>query len=160
MKQTFFLAAVAAALLSCQSNEAPKVAGAKTIDMNAAKQAIDASNAKFGTAVANGDSATVVSLYHADAQLLPPNGHLSNRTAMGAMAAGAPKMGIKKLELKTDELMEGGDYVVERGTWTMGDGTRNIDNGKFLVVWKQEGGEWKMFRDIWNSDNPPASAVH
>ena len=31
-----------------------------------------------------------------------------------------------------------------------------MDSGKFIVIWKQEGGQWKLHRDIWNSSMPPA----
>ncbi len=37
----------------------------------------------------------------------------------------------------------------------MGDGSKNVDKGKYIVVWKKENGDWKVWRDIWNSDNPP-----
>ena len=29
----------------------------------------------------------------------------------------------------------------------------------YIVVWKEEKGNWKMYRDIWNSD-PPAPQAH
>ena len=25
------------------------------------------------------------------------------------------------------------------------------DHGKFVVIWRNEGGTWKLFQDIWNS---------
>ena len=31
----------------------------------------------------------------------------------------------------------------------------SAEKGKFIVVWKEENGKWKMHRDIWNSDAPP-----
>jgi ketosteroid isomerase-like protein len=30
-----------------------------------------------------------------------------------------------------------------------------LEKGKFIVLWKQEKGIWKMYRDIWNSDASP-----
>ena len=29
---------------------------------------------------------------------------------------------------------------------------REVDNGKFLVVWRLEAGAWRTLRDIWNSN--------
>ncbi len=29
-----------------------------------------------------------------------------------------------------------------------------LDAGKFIVVWKQEAGQWKLHRDIFNSSMP------
>lgn len=158
MKKIFLFAAASAALLSCQTNNTPKVAAAQTIDMDAAKKLIDAANTKFGNAMAAGDSATLVSMYHSEAQVLPPNAPLGDRTGMGSMVKSLPQMGVKKVELKTTELLNGGDYVIEKGTWELGDGAKSFEKGKYLVVWKQENGEWKLFRDIWNGDAPPAPA--
>ena len=33
-----------------------------------------------------------------------------------------------------------------------------IDKGKYVVVWKPVNGEWKLFRDIFNSDMPAAAS--
>jgi ketosteroid isomerase-like protein len=33
---------------------------------------------------------------------------------------------------------------------------QSLDKGKYIVVWKQDNGTWKMNRDIFNSDMPPA----
>lgn len=154
MKKFFFLFAATAALFSCEQAEKPKVASAQTIDMDAAKKSIDAANVKFGNAMAAGDSATLVNMYHSEAQILVPNMPMvTNRTGMGSLIKTLPGMGVKKVELKTAELLNGGDYLIERGVFDMGDGTRSFDKGKYMVIWKQEGGEWKLFRDIWNSDN-------
>ena len=32
-----------------------------------------------------------------------------------------------------------------------------IDAGKDLVVWKNEHGAWRLYRDIWNSNQPAAT---
>ena len=31
-----------------------------------------------------------------------------------------------------------------------------LDKGKYVVVWKPVNGEWKLYRDIWNSSMPAA----
>jgi hypothetical protein len=28
----------------------------------------------------------------------------------------------------------------------------SVDKGKFIALWKQEVGKWKMYREIWNYD--------
>ena len=166
MKKLFFVLAASAALFSCGQNDQPKVAAetnvaaAENIDMDGAKKAVTAANEKLGNAMAAGDSVAITSLYHSEAKLFPPNGAMwDNRSAMGSMAAGMPEMGIKKVSLETAELLNGGEYVIERGAYEMSGDTKTIDKGKYIVIWKQEGGEWKLFRDIWNSDNPPPPAA-
>jgi hypothetical protein len=32
------------------------------------------------------------------------------------------------------------------------DKEKAIDSGKYVVVWKQERCQWKLYRDIWNSN--------
>jgi ketosteroid isomerase-like protein len=64
-------------------------------------------------------------------------------------------MGLKSVKLETAELDVLGDSAIEQGYFELGDGAGNVaDRGKFLVVWKQQGGEWRLHRDIWNSSVP------
>ena len=64
-------------------------------------------------------------------------------------------MCVTSFDLNTKEIFEGNDVVTEVGTYTMGDGKKFNDKGKYIVVWKKDGDKWKLYRDIWNSDNPP-----
>ncbi len=65
-------------------------------------------------------------------------------------------MGISNLNLNTEEVLGGPTVVSEVGNYELkiANGTV-VDKGKFVVVWKMENGKWKMYRDIFNSDNPP-----
>lgn len=31
---------------------------------------------------------------------------------------------------------------------------KQLDKGKYIVLWKKEEGKWKLFRDCYNSDLP------
>ena len=31
-----------------------------------------------------------------------------------------------------------------------------VDAGKYLTLFSRKDGQWRIIRDIWNSDNPPA----
>lgn len=66
------------------------------------------------------------------------------------------KAGIKNAALKTDEIVQvAGDYVTERGNYTMYTGEGKIaDIGKYVVIWKKVGGKYLMDVDIWNSNGP------
>jgi ketosteroid isomerase-like protein len=49
------------------------------------------------------------------------------------------------------------DLVVEEGTYNFPDGKGgSIDKGKFIAIWKQEDGKWKLYREIWNTDITPS----
>lgn len=136
------------AAASNNNTTAPK----RNFDMAAARQAIEAANQQLGKAMASGDSTGIVALYHSQAVLYPPNMLAGTRHTMGSMAKAIPGMGIKTVTLKTSELDGDGNMLVESGTYEMGDGSKAVEKGKYMVVWKMEDGKWKLYRDIWNSD--------
>jgi len=46
--------------------------------------------------------------------------------------------------------------VNEVGSYSMTDKKgKEIDKGKYIVLWKMEDGKWKIHRDVFNSDMPP-----
>jgi ketosteroid isomerase-like protein len=64
-------------------------------------------------------------------------------------------MGIKTARLETVETEGHGDTAIEIGKYSLrGEAGKVFDNGKYVVIWKQEGDQWKLHRDIWNSSLP------
>lgn len=131
-----------------------------TFDIAGARKAIDSANAAFGAFVSKGDSVGLASLYTSDAKLMVPNmptasGRNSIQSAFGGMFAATGPIGIT---LTADEVSGTEELVSEVGTYSMTDKAgKEIDKGKYIVLWKQEGGNWKLFRDCWNSDLPPVA---
>jgi ketosteroid isomerase-like protein len=110
--------------------------------------------AKFSALFAQGDSLAVSNLYAEDAAILPPNGaRIEGRANIRNFWQGAYDAGVKRVETKTVEVSGSGDSVYEVGSYTLY-GAKNevLDEGKYVVVWKKEGKNWQMFRDIWNSN--------
>ena len=67
-------------------------------------------------------------------------------------------MGIKTASLETVELDPQGDTATEVGKYTLGADCGTVaDTGKYVVVWKKEGGHWRLHRDIWNTSVAPAA---
>ncbi len=156
MNKIFLSVGLASLLFSCTDKASQSTtATSDSFNLSEVKKSIEATNKQFSDAVVKGDSATVVGFYHADAKVLPPNMPAGNRTTLGSMSKQLPAMGVKSFTLKVSDVSGNADQVVETGTWEMGDGSKDIDNGKYIVVWKKENGNWKVWRDIWNSDNPP-----
>ena len=126
---------------------------------HAVRSEIEETNARFTKALREGDAATVASLYTADGILAAPNAPLVRGTsAIKEMLGGMVKqMGAPDLKLETQEVEELGDTAWELGKYTM-KAAGNTDTGKYIVVWKRQGGAWKLHADIWNSDAPPPSA--
>jgi ketosteroid isomerase-like protein len=66
-------------------------------------------------------------------------------------------MGITAVKLETAEVESHGNTTHEVGTYILqGAGGQGLDTGKYVVIWKQEAGQWKLHRDIWNSSRPAA----
>jgi ketosteroid isomerase-like protein len=64
-------------------------------------------------------------------------------------------MGIKEVKLEIVEIEAYGDIAIEVSKYTLqGEGGQALDTGKYIVIWKQEGGQWKLHRDIFNSSMP------
>ena len=136
------------------------IAAAQKRDTINYQAVITETNKAFTDAALKGDSAAfVTALYHPDATIYAPNAPQADAKTAASMFAQLPKMGISKFTLDTKEVFEGDETVTEVGAYEMGNGNSTIDKGKYMVVWKKDGDKWKLYRDIWNSDNPPPGAA-
>ncbi len=117
---------------------------------------IQAANDIFMKIFAQGDAAGMGGLYTEKGQLLPSNSDfVTGRKAIQDFWKGAMDMGIKNAKLETIDLEEHGNSAYEVGKYTLsGTGGQVMDQGKYVVIWKKEGGEWKLHRDIWNTSLP------
>ena len=104
----------------------------------------------------SGDAAGLAALYTENGQLLPPNSEfVTGRQAIQEFHQGGMDTGIKSLKLETIEVEGMGKTAYEVGKYTLfDDGDQMIDTGKYVVIWKQEAGQWRLHRDIWNSRRP------
>lgn len=121
---------------------------------------IKANNKALGAAVAAGDAKAVGKMYTSRAKLMPPSADFFKGTkAITAFWQGAIDMGIRGATLKSVEVEQLGTTAIEVGTYTLAsaDGTV-LDKGKYVVVWKKDGGVWKLHHDIFNSSVAPAAA--
>jgi uncharacterized protein (TIGR02246 family) len=110
-------------------------------------------NQQFVEAFARHDAGAVAALYAAGARVLPPhNEMLKESDAIRAFWQEVMDAGIARATLESVDLEEAGDTAIELGQYTLmlADGTI-ADEGKYLVVWKQQDGTWKIYRDIWNT---------
>ena len=102
-----------------------------------------------------GDAAAVTALYTTDAKLLVPGAEPgSGPKAIQELIAADIALG-GKLTLTLVDVVGFGDYALETGSWvaTSPDG-KHLDHGPYLVLYKKAGGDWKMYRDMWNSTMP------
>jgi ketosteroid isomerase-like protein len=103
-----------------------------------------------------GSAGEMAALYTVDGQVLPPNNEVFEGTnAILDFWQGAFDLGLKELKLEGTEIEVFGDTAVEVGRYVLlGAGGTEADRGKYIVIWKNQGGLWKLHRDIWNSSKP------
>jgi uncharacterized protein (TIGR02246 family) len=124
--------------------------------MSTVREAIRAADDQFVAAFNRGDAAGVAALYTEQGQLLPPNADfVIGREAIQAFWQGAMDMGIASAKIEILKVEEHGDTAIEVSTFALyAQGGQELDAGKFIVIWKRVGGEWKLHRDIFNSSKP------
>ena len=128
--------------------------------MEEVREAIKNTNLKFAEIFQRGDAAGIAALYTADARLMPPDTPiLSGTEAITAFWQAAMNQGIKAATLETiDVESSGGALATEIGRFTLDmevpGGGRVAQTGKYIVLWKRDGGAWKLHADIWNADAP------
>lgn len=88
-----------------------------------------------------------------EAVVLPPNSPpLETRAKIRAFCENFPR--ITSFTMKTAEIDGRADLAYERGTFDLTAGGVQL-RGSHLTLWrKQADGSWKIFRDIWHSDEP------
>jgi len=116
---------------------------------------IEAVNARFESFIAGQQWDSLASIYTEDAVLMPQGAPMERDPAgirEGFMQMG--DMGVTAIDLETQEVEVEGDMAYEIGHYTLRGGGAELDRGKYLVVWKNVDGDWKIHRDIFNSDSP------
>jgi ketosteroid isomerase-like protein len=95
-------------------------------------------------------------LYTPDGIVLPPNmDMIKGREAITGLWKAVFDMGIKSLKLETIEVEDSGCLCVEVGLFELyGANGDLLDKGKYMVTWRHAEGEWKLYRDIFNSSLP------
>ena len=114
------------------------------------RSAIEAANKKWAAAASRGDGAGVAALYTTDAQLLPSQSDFVRGTqAIGQFWQAVFDSGVTGVSLTTVEVESCGNAAHEVGTLELrGADGKMLDQGKYVVLWKKEGGSWKLHRDI------------
>jgi len=122
----------------------------------AVRAGILAANEKFMAAFSRGDAAACAACYTEQGQLLPPNSDvIAGQQAIHTFWQGALHMGITAAQLETVEVEGHGNTANEVGKYILQSaGGQMLDTGKYVVIWQQEAGQWKIHRDIWNSSRP------
>jgi uncharacterized protein (TIGR02246 family) len=129
-----------------------------TAHADGVRSAIEAANAQFSAAAAKGDGATLAALYSTDGQVMPAGSDpIRGTDAIQKFWQGALDSGVAAVGLKTIDVFGHGPTATEVGEYELRDKAGKIlDHGKYIVVWRHSDGTWKLLRDMFSTNVPPA----
>ncbi len=148
----------------CSNNNTAPATTAKdsttTFDLAAAKKIIEDKNTQFTKAHITGDTAYLNNIVTQDAKCFPPNSDIvSGRTAIAALNVQWINYGIKEFTETTIDFFGSQDFLVDEGTYYARYGKDNTtEKGKYINIWKKEGGDWKIYSNMWNTNTHDAPA--
>jgi uncharacterized protein (TIGR02246 family) len=166
MTKSLLLLSVAALLLpACQAgeksgNNAAEVNAAAAVNDGADERAIRGHVDRWLQLVKAKDAAGIAALYAEDGAVMPPNAPIGKgRAAIQRTWASMMQTPGFALTFAPEQIVvsASGDMALDRGTYSLTiapDGTAQTDTGKYVVVWRKIGSEWKAAADIFNSDLP------
>lgn len=116
---------------------------------------IEKLNDVWTAAFNKGDAAAVAALYTEDAYVLPPGSAMvKGRAAIEAFWRQAAQQMTDAKLTTLDVLPLGRSAAREIGTVTLKTKSQPPQEvvGKYAVVWRKVGRDWKLATDIWNTD--------
>ena len=119
------------------------------------KATIEKLNDVWTAAFNKGDAAAVAALYTEDAYVLPPGSAMvKGRPAIEAFWRQAAQQMTDAKLTTVDVLPLGRSAAREIGTVTLKAKSQPSQEivGKYVVLWRKVGREWKLATDIWNTD--------
>ena len=107
----------------------------------------------FETTFARGNAADIADFYTESGVLLPAGADfVRGKQNIKEFWQIAIDMGIKNIKLEIVEVEQHDDTAIEMSKFILSDADdQMIDQGKGIVIWKNENNVWKLHRDIWNS---------
>jgi len=156
----FFLPIIFSGLIfiSCERDNTDSTivdkANSDKFDLKAMEKIIQEKNNQFTKAHVMGDNAAIDTLFTLDAKSFPPNAKpVFGRSAIAALTEEYIEFGVSEFFEETIELYGCEDMLIDQGNYIMKYGKDNtIEKGKYLNVWKNVDGQWKIYTNIWNTN--------
>ncbi len=129
--------------------------------MASVAEQIRTKNAEFMEAFHRKDGAAMAGMYSTAPRVMPPGSDtLEGKAKIQAFWESIFHAGISDAKLETIDVdLIGGYTAIETGRFVLYAGREVVDRGKYLAVWRNEDGQWKLHRDVWNSNVAKMVAV-
>jgi uncharacterized protein (TIGR02246 family) len=104
----------------------------------------------------NGDAQALAMRYTSNAKMYPSNSDvIEGQEAIEGFWNVVMNAGIKKGHFETITAESFGNIAIEEGRYELyTEEDQTVDQGKYIVTWEKENGQWKLHRNIWNTSNP------
>ena len=136
-----------------KSNTAEENINNTSFDLTVAKKEIEEANVAFMELVAKGYSVGLANSYTVDAKFMSAGAPaVEGRVNIQSAMAGIINSGVTKVDIRLKEVYGTEDLIAEEGELTIYVGDAAVAEEKYNVLWKKEDGNWKLFRDIFNSN--------
>ena len=122
------------------------------------EQAIRKTNDRWLALIRDHDAVAVSKLYASDGAMMAPGAPIAQgQPALEKAWGGMMQMPGFGLTFKADKIVvaKGGDMALDQGTYQFslsGPNGPTKDIGKYVVVWRNIDGQWKVAADIFNTD--------
>ncbi|MEO6820192.1 MAG: nuclear transport factor 2 family protein [Ginsengibacter sp.] len=134
---------------------------ASAFDIKQGEASIKQSNQRYMKAFKASDSVEVSNCFSKEGKLLiADTPAIEGRDQIKQYFASLMKNGIKNFEVKSIKIWGDSSLLAEEGTYEMSDiNNVDVEKGKYIVLWKPEGGNWKMYRDMYTSNIKNTAAL-
>jgi ketosteroid isomerase-like protein len=115
----------------------------------------------FEQAFSRDDLPATIALFADDAQILPEHGPLVSGRAAIEQFLKDQMTPVVSFNTETEMTLVRRDIGIEQGRYRVRDVRRgsDVEEGKYLHVWRKINGQWKIFRMIYNTDVAPSTQV-
>lgn len=120
----------------------------QSIDMEKARADIETIEVQFSEAYSAGDSLALANMYASDAQF----GSLEGPEILaywGRSIRNSIKNNTTNLTFTITSLNDQEEFLIEMGIFKKWNKQMEIvSEGRYMVIWKEENGQWKIYRDF------------
>jgi uncharacterized protein (TIGR02246 family) len=102
-----------------------------------------------------------LALFDKDAQILPERGPVVSGRDGIRQYLQDQMTPVVSFNTETDMTLVRGDIAIEQGQYRVRDVRRgsDVEEGKYIHVWRNRGGQWKLYRVMYNTDVAPPTEV-